>query len=288
MIPDTPECFANHMGLWLCEPTWLSQALSAIRTFAQPQLEARASSDEYHLTRDKVAVVAMNGPMMKGDSKFGGANTVQVRRTLRAAANEKGVRGILLVIDSPGGHVAGTQALADDVRSIAESGLPIHAHIEDMGASAAYWVASQANRVTANATAHIGSIGVLSVLEDISGAAEREGIKVHVISTGAFKGAGAPGAPVTEAHLDYMQEVVDDTFEHFLGAVAHGRGLKGSALEAVSDGKTHIAAKAHRLGLIDGIMSAEAAMTNMAAPRRRRAEAALAEFRANLSSRPVD
>jgi protease-4 len=96
-------------------------------------------------------------------------------------------------------------------------------------------------------------------VEDTSGAAELEGVKVHVVATGVRKGDFAPGVPVTEDALAALREEVADTHEHFLAAVSRGRGLRGKRLEAVADGRTWIAAKALGLGLIDVVASEDEA-----------------------------
>ena len=96
----------------------------------------------------------------------------------------------MLHVDSPGGHVAGVQALADTIFQ-ARKLKPLHAHIEDLGASAAYWLASQANTVTANSTAEVGSIGTMAVVHDSSGAAAKAGIKVYVVSSAPAAGIGS-------------------------------------------------------------------------------------------------
>src|SRR5581483_9650939 len=110
------------------------------------------------------------GMLMKGQSSMGGTSTVMARRDIRQAVADQDVAGILLAIDSPGGTVAGTDDLAAEVRQ-ARTSKPVWAAIDDLGASAAYWVASQTQRVTVNSpTALVGSIGTLQVIRDLSAA----------------------------------------------------------------------------------------------------------------------
>jgi len=186
------------MGLWLIEERWMRQALEMVkhgtdRTMDRDGIpsaaEGRVSRDGvawaaepgrvveragdlvfllYERIAEGIAVIPLAGPLMKIDSKFGSTNTVRVRRALRAALADPDVRGILLHIDdSPGGTMAGTADLAAAVAA-ANLEKPVWAQIDDMGASAAYWVAAQARRIVANATAELGSIGVVAVLEDSS------------------------------------------------------------------------------------------------------------------------
>ncbi|MCZ6875535.1 MAG: S49 family peptidase, partial [bacterium] len=209
------------------------------------------------------------GPITKHESLFsfffGGTSAEMTRQAVLYAVADDSVSAIMLKIDSPGGHVAGVQSLADTVFRARKS-KAIHAHIDDLAASAAYWIGSQANTITANSTAEIGSIGTIAVVHDLSGAASAEGIKVHVItSRGAetHKGAGVPGTEVTDVQLEELQQRVDDINAFFLRSVRRGRLLIGGKLDAVADGRVHIAGEAKKLGLIDQVMSFDAALRHV-------------------------
>ena len=286
LAPDTPRCFHRHLGLWCCEPLWLGQMLSTVQaglwtpTGRQetPSAATRAEARPYAL-EGGVAIVPLMGPLTKAGSwKFDETSTVQVRRMLRQATADSKVEAILLHIDSPGGHVAGTEALAADVaRAALEK--PVTAHIDDLGASAAYWIASQATTITANTTAEVGSIGTYAVLEDSSGQMDRLGIKVHVIGAGAYKGIGVDGAPLTEQALEYVQGRIADLNQHFLAAVSAGRRASPSTVGTWADGRVHIAQKALTMGLIDQVQSLEASLDQLQRPQAR-ASARAARVRA--------
>lgn len=263
---DTPQCWANHMGIWVIDSMWMQMALVSIQSGmwnpiprAEIEIESSMNDKPYRCTDSGVAVIPIHGPMMKAQSKFGGASTVAVRRLLSQSLRDPDVKARLLHIDSPGGHVAGTQELANDVYET-RSRKPIFAHIDDTGASGAYWVASQAQRITANPTAEIGSNGTVAVLTDDSGRMERLGVKVHVISTGDFKGVGAPGSRLRSEDLDYIRERVENLNEHFQESIQRGRKVTLKQLAEMSDGRVHIAAIAQRMGMIDEIMSFEQAL----------------------------
>jgi len=272
-----PHCFASHLGLWLIDVEFIQQALTIIQSGIQtvwsddgphspktvlPFFGADMTNAGFARTGDGVAIVPINGPMMKAESKYGGTSTVGARRAIRAAVRDPEISSILLHVDSPGGHVAGTAELADEV-TLAKVTLPVHAHIDDQGASAAYWVASQADVVSANRMAQVGSIGVFAVVADTSAALEAQGVKVHVISTGEQKGAMVPGTEITPEQLELAQEKVNEINQHFTSAVKESRSKLD--LSAVSDGQTFIAKEARKLGLIDKIQSFEQSLDIVAA-----------------------
>ena len=259
-----PTCAAQHIDMWMIKSDWLADALSTIKAGlwkmrnqdSIPVVKdmSESGSDFFEITKDGIAILSLHGPLMKPWSKYGGTSTVFVRQKLRQISGDPSVRGIMLHIDSPGGTVSGTHDLAEEVQR-ASTKKPVFAHIDDLGASAAYWVASQASRVTANATALVGSIGTYSVVYDQSKQAELMGIKVHVISTGDFKGAGITGSEITEDMLLEMQARVNDLNSFFLKGVMNGRNMAKEDLDKVADGRVFIANEARSQNLIDKVTS---------------------------------
>lgn len=262
----TAACWSNHLGIWACEILWFTQAVEVFKSGHTPvwgtQVTAAVRERRSYEVHDHTAVIPIAGPMTKGDSKFGGTSTVRTRHALRQAVRDPEVHHILLQVYSPGGHVDGVQDLADDVFRI-RGQKPIVAHIEDLGASAAYWVASQADRITANGTAEVGSIGTMAVLEDSSKRLERLGITVHVVATGPYKGLGVEGAPVSAEALGYVRQRVEAINAHFLQSIQRGRGLTADGLALVSDGRVHHAAPAARLGLLDAVQDLDRTLADL-------------------------
>ena len=171
---------------------------------------------------------------------------------LKTALGSDEVTGIHLQVDSPGGVVDGLADTADMIFA-ARSEKPVTATIEDLGASAAYWLTSQAKEIEAGRTAEIGSIGVYTVYADMSKRVEDLGIKVIVIKSGEHKGMGVPGAEITDVQIEAVQEVVDQIAETFISAVAAGRGKKKSEVKDWATGRLWIAKTALDMGLIDNV-----------------------------------
>ena len=138
---------------------------------------------------------------------------------------------------------------------------PTFSYAADMMASAAYEVASQTGRIFANESAMVGSIGTMTVLTDMTGLAEKLGIKVIPVTSGGMKGAGIPGTPITEEKVAYIQSLIDGMNDQFVGAVALGRNMSLNQARQLADGRVHLAEAAVDLGLIDGITSLENAIT---------------------------
>lgn len=220
---------------------------------------AAAKSDDQGLavSRDGIAVISLAGTLMKQASSFSSStSTVEARRKVRDAKSRADVLGALFVIDSPGGTVAGNQALADDIAAL-QAVKPTAAFIEDLGASAAYWLASQTGHIATNATGLVGSIGTFMAVRDTSKAAEDMNIKVHVIRAGALKGAGTPGTEITDEMLAAWQQMVNQLNDQFVGAVSNGRKMTVEQVLAIADGRVFVGQEALKNGLVDAVWSIE-------------------------------
>lgn len=175
-----------------------------------------------------------------------------IQDDIASALSDDGVKEIVLSVDSPGGQVAGVHEAGEAIQAARGKGKHITAEVQDLCASAAYWLASQAHKITAGPNAQVGSIGVYSVYVDSSKAAADEGFKVHVISSGPHKGAGVPGAPITEEQLAGFQKVIDGMAANFKEAVSRGRGRGMDKVAEWATGQVWLSAEATRMGLIDG------------------------------------
>jgi signal peptide peptidase SppA len=227
------------------------------------ELQQASANREYGVTTGGVAVLEARGTLMKYTSSMSAnTSTIALRRQVRQAVRDEDVSAILLRIDSPGGTVYGTYDLVDDIREAAKQ-KSVYAYIEDLGASAAYAVASVATKIFSNPSALVGSIGTFSVLQDMSGAAAQLGIKVHVIRAGKHKGAGVPGTEVTAEHLADAQRIVDQMNAFFLQTIENGRKIPRAKVESIADGRVWVAGEAKEMGLIDGVQSLDATLNQL-------------------------
>lgn len=207
--------------------------------------------------RDGVAVVDIVGVLARRPAPLlellGWTSTEAIRDDVQAVAERADVRVVVLNIDSPGGTVDGTQALADTVRAV-RGRKPIVAYTDGMMASAAYWIGSAADSVyVGSRTAQIGSIGVVSTHVDRSNADAKAGLHVTEIVAGRFKASASPHAPLSDAGKDTLQAHVDYLYGVFVDAVAAHRGTTESAVhQRMADGRIFIGQQALDAGLADG------------------------------------
>jgi signal peptide peptidase SppA len=261
---DAP-LMADYFGLWCVEEQAFRSLvdrfnginLHAHFASALPAEAARRQKQvDLNVTPDGIALLQVQGPMMKSVSSLGeGASTVQLRQQLRAARKAPEVIGGMLVMDTPGGTAKGNRDLADEVARFAQA-KPIYSFTEDQTTSAGVSVASQATKRFANNDAALyGAMGTYSVLMDQSGMAEKLGVKVHVIKAGQYKGMGEPGTPVTEEQLAEAQRIVNALNDSYLETIARGLGKPVEMIRSIADGRVIMARDAVGMGLIDGVQS---------------------------------
>lgn len=264
----------QYLGVWAMHQPLMLEFADHVRTMdlaahiaayqAAHRNEEPVPAGRYELLEGGIAMVDLVGTMTKYGSSFSQLpnGTVGVRKAIRNAVNDQQVKAIVLRIDSPGGNFSGTSDLADDVHDATKK-KPITAYIEDLGASAAYFVASQATTVVANPSAIVGSIGTYGVVADYSGMAARDGVKVHVVKAGKFKGIGVGGTEVTPEQLAELQRMVDQVNSVFTAAVARGRKMTAEQVDELADGRVHVAAEAQKMKLIDGVQTLDQAIESL-------------------------
>jgi signal peptide peptidase SppA len=230
--------------------------------------DSRSGGQERTYTvRGNVAIVPVSGVLAKhsrqvnGLSQPVGTSVENIHRDLTAAIKDDAVRAILLDVESPGGAVTGLPELANRIYDLRQK-LPVWAYANDMMASGGYLVGSQAHRIFATEAAIVGSIGTYTTVIDASRAAENAGVRVHIVASGAAKG-GALGAEVSEARLNVLRQVVNDTQAVFTGAVERGRNLTSEQLESVLDGRVLVGRSALSAGLVDGIQTLDATVAHL-------------------------
>ena len=213
--------------------------------------------EPYKVT-DGVAVLPVEGVIAKRMNLFmriiGGTSTQLLATDFQAALDDPKAHSILLHIDSPGGEVDGTQELSRLIRE-ARGKKPVVALIDGMGASAAYWLASAADRVFVTSdTTQVGSIGVVATHTDISKAEEMRGVKTTEITAGKYKRIASEHAPLTPDGRRAIQEQVDYIYSVFVDEVAHNRGTSvDTVLEKMADGRIFLGKQAVEAGLADGV-----------------------------------
>jgi protease-4 len=192
---------------------------------------------------DHVARVSING-FISGDRA-----TLEM---LDRIARSNRVKAVIVTIASPGGTVPGSEALFESLRKLAAR-KPTVALVTSMAASGGYIAALGTDRIFAQQTALVGSIGVLFQFPEFSKLLDTVGVKMEQIKSAPLKAEPSGFAPTSEAARAALGKLVADTFVWFKDLVRSRRGIDGAALETVSDGRVFMGRQALDLRLIDAL-----------------------------------
>jgi signal peptide peptidase SppA len=202
-----------------------------------------------------IAVIPIHGSLVRRTSGLeadSGLTSYQsVQHMLELARDDASVDAILLDIDSPGGESSGVFDLADKIRTI---GLqkPVWAVANDMAFSAAYALASGAQRVFVSRTGGVGSIGVIAMHVDQSVKDAQDGLHYTAVYAGSRKNDLSPHGPMTTEAQRFLQGEVDRVYGLFVDTVARHRGLSSNAVRETEAG-VFFGKDAVRAGLADAV-----------------------------------
>jgi signal peptide peptidase SppA len=220
----------------------------------------------YRRTSDGIAVVTITGSLINRGAWIGASSGETsyegIKFQVGSAVNDPKVRSILLDIESPGGEAVGAFEAADAIRAAAKQ-KPVTAVVNGMAASAAYALASAADRIVTTSTGMSGSIGVVMLHADYSRFLDAEGVTPTLIFAGSHKVDGNPFEPLSDAVRSDLQAEVDNFYALFVKTVSSGR--KGLSPSAVRDtqAKTFLGKEAVDRGLADAVGTFETALADL-------------------------
>ena len=162
------------------------------------------------------------------------------------------VKAIVLRIDSPGGGVAATQEIYEEVNKIREKGeKPIIASLGSVAASGGYYVACGAEKIIANPGTLTGSIGVLINIVNMEELLKKIGIDMKTITSGELKDIGSISRELTPGEEKLLREIIDNIHRQFLRVIEERRGLTGEELASIADARILTGEQALEKQLID-------------------------------------
>ncbi|MGA2624394.1 MAG: signal peptide peptidase SppA [Bacteroidota bacterium] len=198
----------------------------------------------------KVAVVELQGTIVSSED---------VVRQLKKFGDDNSVKAILLRVDSPGGGVAASQEMYEEVKKV-RAHKPVIASMGSVAASGGYYVSCGATRVVANRGTLTGSIGVISEFFRFDPMLDKVGVNVNTIKSGKLKDAGSPYRKMTDVDKKYFQDLMDDVHRQFISVVEHERKLGHDEVVELADGRAFTGEQALSLRLVDTIGTYEDAV----------------------------
>lgn len=264
---------SNFAGMpALMNPEFGEQATQALRTLAaSPRfselMEMASAGDDfwpeednwrsyyrpYKVSADGTLQIPISGVMLNSfpyTTSYATGYTY-IRKAFERGMSDPKVSRIAMVINSGGGEVAGNFDLVDAIFKMRGS-KPIHAFVNEHAYSAAYSLASAADKISIVRTGGAGSIGVVTSHVDVSEAVDKAGYKITFVYAGKHKVDGNPYEPLSKDVKNRMQARINDIYNVFVSTVARNRSLSEDSVRA-TEALTYSAEEAVTVGLVDSI-----------------------------------
>lgn len=206
------------------------------------------SSDEESVAKENLYKIELSGPILESDSFL---------EELEKAKTQN-IKGLLMVVNSPGGAVSPSVEIMMAIREYAKT-RPVVVYSAGLLASGSYYASIYAHEIIANPASIVGSIGVLFETVNTKELLDKVGIKPQVVKSGKYKEVGAFYRDWEAHEKEALETLSDDIYKMFVLDVANARKLDVNNSSTFADGRVFISSKAKDIGLIDSIGSIDIA-----------------------------
>jgi len=199
------------------------------------------SEDEF--SQNNLMQIKLVGPIME---------VSEVLEQINIASEDDNIKGVLLVVDSPGGAVAPSIEVAYAIKRL-KSKKPVVVYAQGTIASGSYYASIWADEIVVNPGSMVGSIGVIMQGADVSGVMETIGIKSQSVQAGKYKKVGTTDRPWEAYEINELNKVIQGTYDMFTKDVAEARGLDFSKRDKYANAHIFTAQQAKDVGLVDSL-----------------------------------
>ena len=211
-------------------------------------------------SKGKIAVIYANGDIMDGDDK----NVVAGDRYAKIISDvrkDSTIKAVVLRVNSPGGSVLASEKIRTEIELLQQR-VPVVASYGDYAASGGYWISSGCDKIFSDATTLTGSIGVFSMIPDLSKTLSDK-IHVNITPVNSNRHADIYNClrPLDPKEVAYMQANVEKIYGRFTEIVAEGRDMTVPQVDNIAQGRVWTGAEALEIGLVDQIGTLEDAIT---------------------------
>jgi len=187
-------------------------------------------------------------------------NPTDFIRQIKRFSKDNSIPVIVLDIDSPGGGVAASQEMYEEIGKAKDKGKRIVAAMRSVAASGGYYIACAADTIVANPGTITGSIGVIFEFPVVEGLLKKVGVRFEVVKSGALKDVGSMWREMTPQERKMVQDLINDTYDQFVDVVAKGRNLDRKKVLNIADGRVFTGRMAKDLKLVDELGNLEDAL----------------------------
>lgn len=254
-------CVLLFLFLALCASVFFNLVLVAVLGAGEAESVAssgwRSRLEEITLEEGKhgggkIAVIPVQGIIHTAEqSEWGTSMVDDIKKALRAAAEDDDVKAVVMAVDSPGGEVTASDIIYNEVLKV-RALKPVIVSMSSLGASGAYYLACGSDWIVANPTTFTGSIGVIIQSLNYEQLFDKVGLDAVVFKSGKFKDMLSGSRPMTPEEKAYIEGMVQQVYGRFLDIVANARKLPAAQLrDGLADGRILTGTDAKEAGLVD-------------------------------------
>ena len=197
--------------------------------------------------------IELSGPIM---------DVSKTLEDIQKAKEDKNIKGILFVVNSPGGAVAPSVELAYAIKELKDI-KPVVVYASGVIASGSYYASIWANKIIANPGSIVGSIGVIMQGVNVEELMQKIGVSTQTVKAGKYKESGTPTRKWFDYEEKQLQSVIDDTYNMFISDVASARNLDVKNHNLFADAKIFTSKQAKEVGLIDEVATLSYAQNSL-------------------------
>lgn len=201
---------------------------------------------------DKIALIRIEGVITSQGSKYQPSMTATTIKQLKKAREDDRVKAVLLYVNTPGGEVTASDKIYNECLKIKAAGKPLIVYMDTVAASGGYYIAAAADKIIANETTITGSIGVIISGFNAQEMLKKIGVSNQTFTSGEFKDTLSMFREMRPEERAYIQSIVSDMYEKFVGIVSEGRGIPVATLkDGIADGRIFVGSRAKEVNLVD-------------------------------------
>lgn len=232
-------------------------------------MEKKISLDNYLSTiknierTEKIALIYASGDIIYNESR-GNENSIDIKsikNELKKAEEDKNIKGIVLRVNSPGGSALVSEIIHHEISKLTK---PVYVSMGGVAASGGYYISSGAKRIFATKSTITGSIGVVSVIPEISGLIEKTMVNIEKVEKGKYSGMNSLTTKMTSGEFEKIRVSSLGIYDEFKDRVSLGRKIPLDKLEKIAGGRIWLGEEGVENGLVDEIGGLETTIKTLA------------------------
>jgi len=213
--------------------------------------------------KNKIAIIHVEGAIVSGAIDFNTAGSGGIVKNINKARDDENVKGIILRVNSPGGDVYASSMITNALEEFQSSGRPVYTSMGDIAASGGVWVTTTSEEIWAEDTTLTGSIGVYSIVPDVSPLENWAGINYDGVSMTKAGDIYDLSRGMNEELNKQFRENTENFYKEFVTKVANNRNMEYSEVLKFAGGRIWRGDTALELGLVDKLGSLDDAIDSM-------------------------